>query len=216
MRLYVSVARKIILFELLVFSNCMMGRSHKEKRSSYPLEKGLRYNGIYRIEECWGKVGIQGFKACRYLFVKCDNDRAPWTRWRWADASVPKKIMKCTNGISDFLKDPQTLVLEGSLTPMHKSLLVSTLKNFAGILSKTQHGHHDLVEEIAVNTVDLATNKSGCCVLQHCLEHVREGEQKRRLIAEILANDLILSGDSFGYVGNYFYFDMDLEYLTHS
>ncbi|KAK1577408.1 hypothetical protein Q3G72_021538 [Acer saccharum] len=190
-----------------------MGRSHKEKRSSYPLEKGLRYDGIYRIEECWGKVGIQGFKVCRYLFVKCDNDRAPWTSWRWADASVPEKIMKCTNDISDFLKDPQTLVLEGSLTPMHKSLLVSTLKNFAGILSKTQHGHHvimhclrrfsnnltkDLVEEIAVNTVDLATNKSGCCVLQHCLEHVREGEQKRRLIAEILANDLILSGDSFG------------------
>ncbi|KAI9176962.1 hypothetical protein LWI28_009268 [Acer negundo] len=116
-------------------------------------------------------------------------DRAPWTRWRWADASVPEKIMKCrsyTNDISDFLKDPHTLLLEGSLTPMHKSLLVSTLKNFAGIL------------KIAVNTVDLAANKSGCCVLQHYFEHVREGEQKRRLIAEILANDLILSEDSFG------------------
>ncbi|KAK2662221.1 hypothetical protein Ddye_000795 [Dipteronia dyeriana] len=122
-----------------------MYRSHKEKRSSYPHEKGLRYDGIYRMEECWAKVEIQGFKACRYLFVKCDNDRAPWTRWRWANASVPEKVMTCrswTNDILDldFLKDPLTLVLEGSLTPMHKSLLVSTLKNFAGILRKSKVG----------------------------------------------------------------------------
>ncbi|XP_022134817.1 E3 ubiquitin-protein ligase ORTHRUS 2-like isoform X2 [Momordica charantia] len=54
-------------------------RSHKEKRSSYAPEKGLRYDGIYRIEKCWRKVGIQGFKVCRYLFVRCDNDPAPWT-----------------------------------------------------------------------------------------------------------------------------------------
>ncbi|KAJ7945609.1 E3 ubiquitin-protein ligase ORTHRUS 2 [Quillaja saponaria] len=62
--------------------SCMNGypvrvvRSHKEKRSSYAPEKGLRYDGIYRIEMCWRKVGIQ---VCRYLFVRCDNDPAPWT-----------------------------------------------------------------------------------------------------------------------------------------
>ncbi|KAK6139128.1 hypothetical protein DH2020_027130 [Rehmannia glutinosa] len=47
-------------------------RSHKEKRSSYAPEKGVRYDGIYRIEKCWRKAGIQGFKVCRYLFVR-DN-----------------------------------------------------------------------------------------------------------------------------------------------
>ncbi|XP_057507883.1 E3 ubiquitin-protein ligase ORTHRUS 2-like [Actinidia eriantha] len=54
-------------------------RSHKEKRSSYAPETGVRYDGIYRIEKCWRKVGIQGFKVCRYLFVRCDNAPAPWT-----------------------------------------------------------------------------------------------------------------------------------------
>ncbi|KAL6176123.1 hypothetical protein ACLB2K_052759 [Fragaria x ananassa] len=54
-------------------------RSHKEKRSAYAPEKGLRYDGVYRIEKCWRKVGVQGFKVCRYLFVRCDNEPAPWT-----------------------------------------------------------------------------------------------------------------------------------------
>ncbi|KAF3786689.1 E3 ubiquitin-protein ligase ORTHRUS 2 [Nymphaea thermarum] len=54
-------------------------RSHKEKRSSYAPESGVRYDGVYRIEKCWRKVGIQGFKVCRYLFVRCDNEPAPWT-----------------------------------------------------------------------------------------------------------------------------------------
>ncbi|XP_062196443.1 E3 ubiquitin-protein ligase ORTHRUS 2-like [Phragmites australis] len=40
-------------------------RSHKEKRSSYAPESGVRYDGIYRIEKCWRKIGIQGkFKVC--------------------------------------------------------------------------------------------------------------------------------------------------------
>ncbi|RCV15839.1 hypothetical protein SETIT_3G090000v2 [Setaria italica] len=66
--------------------SCMKGypvrvvRSHKEKRSSYAPESGLRYDGIYRIEKCWRKIGIQGkFRVCRYLFVRCDNEPAPWT-----------------------------------------------------------------------------------------------------------------------------------------
>ncbi|KAL6011787.1 hypothetical protein ACLOJK_002252 [Asimina triloba] len=57
-----------------------LGQSHKEKRSSYAPETGVRYDGIYRIEKCWRKVGLQGFKVCRYLFVRCDNEPAPWTR----------------------------------------------------------------------------------------------------------------------------------------
>ncbi|CAI9117352.1 OLC1v1018728C1 [Oldenlandia corymbosa var. corymbosa] len=54
-------------------------RSHKDKHSSYAPESDLRYDGIYRIEKCWLKVGQQGFKVCRYLFVRCDNEPAPWT-----------------------------------------------------------------------------------------------------------------------------------------
>ncbi|XP_038891328.1 E3 ubiquitin-protein ligase ORTHRUS 2-like [Benincasa hispida] len=64
-------------------------RSHKEKRSSYAPEKGLRYDGVYRIEKCWRKVGIQGFKVCRYLFVRCDNDPAPWTSDEHGDRPRP-------------------------------------------------------------------------------------------------------------------------------
>ncbi|KAL0415529.1 UNVERIFIED_CONTAM: E3 ubiquitin-protein ligase ORTHRUS 2 [Sesamum latifolium] len=54
-------------------------RSEKDKRSPYAPEKGYRYDGIYRIEKCWRKAGKQGFKVCRYLFVRCDNEPAPWT-----------------------------------------------------------------------------------------------------------------------------------------
>ncbi|KAM7480219.1 hypothetical protein LguiA_028432 [Lonicera macranthoides] len=64
-------------------------RSHKEKRSAYAPEKGLRYDGIYRIEKCWRKVGKQGFKVCRYLFVRCDNDPAPWTSDEHGDRPRP-------------------------------------------------------------------------------------------------------------------------------
>ncbi|KAF3441385.1 hypothetical protein FNV43_RR15299 [Rhamnella rubrinervis] len=64
-------------------------RSHKEKRSSYAPEKGVRYDGVYRIEKCWRKVGIQGFKVCRYLFVRCDNEPAPWTSDEHGDKPRP-------------------------------------------------------------------------------------------------------------------------------
>ncbi|XP_047314654.1 E3 ubiquitin-protein ligase ORTHRUS 2-like, partial [Impatiens glandulifera] len=57
-------------------------RSHKEKRSLFAPQmgpKGLRYDGIYRVEKCWRKKGTQVFKVCRYLFVRCDNEPAPWS-----------------------------------------------------------------------------------------------------------------------------------------
>ncbi|CAM8977753.1 unnamed protein product [Rhodiola kirilowii] len=64
-------------------------RSSKEKRSSYaPYSKTdtpsskkdvYRYDGIYRIEKCWMKAGAQGYKVCRFLFVRCDNAPAPWS-----------------------------------------------------------------------------------------------------------------------------------------
>ncbi|KAF5200467.1 E3 ubiquitin-protein ligase orthrus 2-like [Thalictrum thalictroides] len=80
--------------------SCMKGypvrvvRSHKEKRSSYAPEKGVRYDGVYRIEKCWRKVGIQGYKVCRYLFVRCDNEPAPWTSDERGDQPRPLPVIK--------------------------------------------------------------------------------------------------------------------------
>ncbi|GLT60364.1 hypothetical protein SLA2020_331330 [Shorea laevis] len=68
-------------------------RSHKEKRSAYAPEKGVRYDGVYRIEKCWRKVGIQGFKVCRYLFVRCDNEPAPWTSDETGDQPRPLPVI---------------------------------------------------------------------------------------------------------------------------
>ncbi|KAL5711695.1 RING-type E3 ubiquitin transferase [Ranunculus cassubicifolius] len=68
-------------------------RSHKEKRSSYAPEKGVRYDGIYRIEKCWRKIGIQGYKVCRYLFVRCDNEPAPWTSDEHGDRPRPLPLI---------------------------------------------------------------------------------------------------------------------------
>ncbi|KAF7824996.1 E3 ubiquitin-protein ligase ORTHRUS 2-like [Senna tora] len=80
-----SFDQKFEKYNLALKVSCMKGypvrvvRSHKEKRSSYAPEKGLRYDGVYRIEMCWQKEGLQGFKVCRYLFIRCDNEPAPWT-----------------------------------------------------------------------------------------------------------------------------------------
>lgn len=39
----------------------------------------MRYDGIYRIAACWRKPGNQGPLMCRYLFVRADNEPAPWS-----------------------------------------------------------------------------------------------------------------------------------------
>lgn len=55
--------------------------SLQEKRSAYAPteEEPVRYDGIYRIARCWRKAGMQKFLVCRYLFVRCDNEPAPWS-----------------------------------------------------------------------------------------------------------------------------------------
>uniref|UniRef100_A0A0D6R549 RING-type E3 ubiquitin transferase n=1 Tax=Araucaria cunninghamii TaxID=56994 RepID=A0A0D6R549_ARACU len=94
--------------------SCKMGypvrvvRSHKEKGSSYAPENGVRYDGIYRIEKCWRKRGIQGFKVCRYLFVRCDNEPAPWTSDEHGDQ--PRPLPKI-----DELKDASDITVRKEL-----------------------------------------------------------------------------------------------------
>ncbi|XP_051116504.1 E3 ubiquitin-protein ligase ORTHRUS 2-like [Andrographis paniculata] len=85
-------------------------RSHKEKRSSYAPQEGVRYDGIYRIEKCWRKAGSEGHKLCRYLFVRCDNDPAPWTSDTLGDmprSSLPKVAeLKHATDITERKGDP--------------------------------------------------------------------------------------------------------------
>ena len=81
-------------------------RSYKERVGSYappPPEKDrtgyhpVRYDGIYRILRCWrqegeGKMaekisGAHKFLVCKYLFVRCDSDPAPWEEGEIGDAA---------------------------------------------------------------------------------------------------------------------------------
>ncbi|KAL1347417.1 hypothetical protein AAHE18_07G003800 [Arachis hypogaea] len=76
-------------------------RSHKEKRSAYAPQFGVRYDGVYRIEKCWRKKGIQGCLVCRYLFVRCDNEPAPWTSDEHGDRPHPLPVVKELKGAID-------------------------------------------------------------------------------------------------------------------
>lgn len=80
-------------------------RSFKEKRSSYAPtdETPVRYDGIYRIVKCWRTKGKQGFLMCRYLFVRCDNEPAPWSSDETGDrpgleSSLPKEAAEEMKG----------------------------------------------------------------------------------------------------------------------
>ena len=39
----------------------------------------MRYDGCYRIVRAYRKPGTQGQLVCRYLFVRADNEPAPWS-----------------------------------------------------------------------------------------------------------------------------------------
>ena len=56
-----------------------------------------------------------------------------------------------------------------------------------------------LIEIVADNCLDIATDKSGCCVLQQCLPNA-EGETLERMMAEIIANAVFLSEHPYGFV----------------
>ncbi|KAL5067466.1 hypothetical protein RYX36_018353 [Vicia faba] len=77
-------------------------RFHMKKRSSYAPKAGVRYDGVYRIEKCWRKIGKQGHKICRYLFVRCDNEPAPWKSDLSGDRPCPLPIIEELNGAVDI------------------------------------------------------------------------------------------------------------------
>ncbi|GKD81431.1 pumilio homolog 12-like protein, partial [Tanacetum coccineum] len=56
-----------------------------------------------------------------------------------------------------------------------------------------------ILNEIAGKCYDVATDGSGSCVLQACIEH-SQGEDRTYLVAEILTNAIQLAEDPYGFV----------------
>ncbi|XWS62976.1 hypothetical protein CRYUN_Cryun06bG0056900 [Craigia yunnanensis] len=108
--------------------------------------------------------------------------------------------------------------MERISTHEQRSMLLSVLKPIAVTLTNNIHGHHIieqclnkfpnedtkyLVDEIVEHCLDIATDKSGCCVLKQCLAHAK-AESRERLLAEITANAFVLSEHPYGnYVVQY-------------
>ena len=90
-------------FNAALKTSCELGlplrvvRSHKEKKSAHapdPANPMVRYDGIYRIEKCWRKRGLNQPKLmCRYLIVRCDNEPAPWSDLDQGD--TPQSLESC-------------------------------------------------------------------------------------------------------------------------
>ena len=55
-----------------------------------------------------------------------------------------------------------------------------------------------ILNEIAESCVDIARDKSGCCLFQQCITY-DVGEATERIVAEIVANAFLLSEDAFGF-----------------
>ena len=55
----------------------------------------MRYDGIYRIVRAYRKPGAQSQLVCRYLFIRCDNEPAPWSsEGKPALLSLPRRRKK--------------------------------------------------------------------------------------------------------------------------
>ncbi|KAG6652552.1 putative pumilio homolog 8, chloroplastic [Carya illinoinensis] len=103
-------------------------------------------------------------------------------------------------------------LLEHLKTPEHISLVIWTIRNLTVTLTKCTSGlflirkcldlfpaqdNELILNEIAENCFDIATDRYGCCLMQECVNR-SFGETKERLVAKIAANALLLSEDSFG------------------
>ncbi|WCJ17862.1 pumilio 12 [Euphorbia peplus] len=103
-------------------------------------------------------------------------------------------------------------IIEQMRTAEQRFALVSALKFITVSLCKNNNGHHViqqcfkcfslddtkcLLDEIANSCLEIAMDKSGCCVLQKSLTRA-EGELKDRLLSEVAANALILSEHPYG------------------
>ncbi|CAL0323807.1 unnamed protein product [Lupinus luteus] len=69
--------------------------------------------------------------------------------------------------------------------------------NRASIVSDGRLSLQYLLNVVANNCFEIATDKSGCCVMHHCLDYA-QGETKELLMAEIIVNASLLSEDCYG------------------
>ncbi|GAA0150498.1 RNA metabolism protein [Lithospermum erythrorhizon] len=108
--------------------------------------------------------------------------------------------------------------LEYLTTDQQRTCLASTLQHITLDLCKNTNGHHvirhclklfnireikQILDVVVLHCIDIATDKSGCCVLQQCVEHA-QGEHRARLVDEITKNVLLLSESRYGnYVVQY-------------
>jgi len=58
--------------------------------------------------------------------------------------------------------------------------------------------------------VEIATDKSGCSILQKCLHHAKDNNMKR-LIEEIVSHASLLTEHPFGFISNSLSFFLFLE-----
>ncbi|XAR59924.1 hypothetical protein NMG60_11033105 [Bertholletia excelsa] len=118
-------------------------------------------------------------------------------------------------------------VIETLKTPEQFSMVVSSLKPGIVTLIKNTNGNHVaqrclqylkaeysefLFEAAIANCVELATDRHGCCVLQKCLSHSDDCDQRNHLICEITSNALILSQDPFGNYVVQFVFEINVPW----
>ncbi|KAF3435513.1 hypothetical protein FNV43_RR22602 [Rhamnella rubrinervis] len=102
--------------------------------------------------------------------------------------------------------------------PDQRYLIISALSRITLALAKSDNGNHvikrciadfppqvnkPLLDEAAANCLEIAVDKSGCCILQKCVEYAvinspHTGEARDRLLAQIAANAQLLSADPYG------------------
>ncbi|XP_027907785.1 pumilio homolog 12-like [Vigna unguiculata] len=103
-------------------------------------------------------------------------------------------------------------LLEHLKTPEQISAAVFAVKKITVRLTKSINGGHVLhhcfklfspalttfiIDEVAENCVEIATDKSGCSILQKCLHHAKDNNMKR-LIEEIVSHASLLTEHPFG------------------
>ncbi|KAL5074700.1 hypothetical protein RYX36_013684 [Vicia faba] len=101
---------------------------------------------------------------------------------------------------------------ENATTRDQRRLIMSALNPAAILLSKDVNGHrvalsclrnfpHEdtkiFLSILATNSLSIARDKTGCCVMQYCASHA-QGEPKNRLIDDIVLNAPLLAEDCYG------------------
>ncbi|KAJ6237905.1 pumilio homology domain family member 4 [Anaeramoeba flamelloides] len=103
--------------------------------------------------------------------------------------------------------------------PEHSALIIDPIKSIIIELSNDPHGNHILqkcllhlhekdkkyiYKGIVEYCVEISTHKNGCCVIQRCIDSVKEQEDFDYIVQTIVDNALVLIQDRYGnYVVQY-------------